>query len=559
MNPQQHPTMHLVASILALMLAVIQSALAQEPASAIPDAQTQQGSVEQAATVLPEGSGDTVVPLPLESALKIAMENNLNIQIEQVRIPISQAAIREREGRFDPGLYGEVINQRTEEQTSWVLSGANIYKQNSQSGKLGARKLFSVGLEADSYVETIRSRNNSELEGLEPQYRDIFIIALRQPLLEDFGTTVNTADIRVAENNVTQAQYGLEFQVINTLNQVEQIYHDLSGALATLLLAQEYLRLAEQTLADNRQRFQAGIIHVGEVQEAETAVASRRERLISAQQRARDLTNLLKNILQLKPGSPLFTAQFQTEGLRPVPDVALPSPAEAYTIALNHRPDYARTSIDLENDTIMLGYYKNQLLPRLDVVGTVGLNGLSGEAQPVLFDTGTGPQTMYNPFDGSYADSWEHLRDADGYQWSIGVTIDIPWGNRTDESRYTQARLLKDQTIMELQSLEDQIRLDIKLALENIASSKDRIAVASNLVELARKSLNQEEERMKQGLSDTFRVLIFQSNLIDSQIREVQALVDYRQALAELYRATGTTIQQHDFYLDIPGKTKKSS
>ncbi len=190
-------------------------------------------------------------------------------------IPLSEESVIEKAGRFDPVLYGEAMAEDSEEQTSWALAGAEIFEQDRQSGKLGLRKLFSVGLEADSYLETARSSNNSELEGLDPQYRTGFVLSVRQPLLQDFGTKVNTADIRVAENDFAKSKDGFEFQVINTLYEVEQTYHDLSGAIAVYALREENLRLGEKTFSDNQKRFNAGLTHIGEVQEAETAVASR--------------------------------------------------------------------------------------------------------------------------------------------------------------------------------------------------------------------------------------------------------------------------------------------
>ena len=485
------------------------------------------------------------VTLPLSEALGVALQNNLAIQIQKINIPISKESVLEKEGRFDPILYGEATAEDSEEQTSWALAGAELFEEEKQSGKLGLRKLFSVGLEADSYLETTRSSNNSELEGLEPQYRTGLVLSLRQPLLQDFGTTVNTADIRVAENDFAKSKYGFEFQVINTLYEVEQTYHDLSGAIALYALREENLQLGEKTFSDNQKRFKAGLTHIGEVQEAETAVASREEALIAARQVARDVANILKNQMQLQPNSPLYFQQFKTQGLVP-PHEEIPAYQEVFTIALDNRPDYAQKQIDVESNEILVGYNKNQLLPRLDLVGSAGTNGLSGDAHEIFF----GDESAVSPFDGNYGDSWE-LFDNEGYHWSIGLTIEIPLGNRTDRANYSQSKLVKDQALMDLRSLQDQINLEVRLALENMISGKDRIRVSERFVRLAQKTLDQEDQRLQQGLSDTFRIIIFQGALIDAKARQVQALVDYHKALAQLYRATGTTLDQHNMVLDI--------
>jgi outer membrane protein TolC len=494
---------------------------------------------------------EDTLPLPLKRALEIALQNNLNLQIEKINLPVFAQAIIVNKARFDPSLFGETYSRRYEYQTSFALSGAPLFKENEQAGKVGIRKLFSTGLEAASYYKASRYRDNSEYEGLDPQYKNLLILSLRQPLLQDFGPSVNTTNIKIAKNDFKIVESTFLFQVVNTIDQVEQTYHDLSGAIETLNLRNESLRLAEKLFTDNQKRFNAGLTHVGEVQEAETAVASRQELVIAASQTVKDVTNLLKNLLQIQPGSPLYPVSLQTEGLL-FTEESIPSYEESFSQALNNRPDYSQKKITLENKNIIVKFSKNQLLPRLDLVGTFGLNGLSGEAHPLSFEGGS----VVSPYGGNFGNSWESLRHADGYEWSVGLTIDFPLGKRADRARYQQAKLLKEQSILDLKNLEDTIDLEIKVALENIKSSRDRIEVAERFVNLADKTLGQEEERMRAGLSDTFRILIFQVNLIEAKIRRVQALVDYQKALAQLYRAMGTNTKRYDMVVNYPDAYK---
>src|SRR4030067_685361 len=52
-------------------------------------------------TRLIKGAEEDEVVLPLKLALGIALANNLDIQIEKVRIPISEKTIVEQQARFD--------------------------------------------------------------------------------------------------------------------------------------------------------------------------------------------------------------------------------------------------------------------------------------------------------------------------------------------------------------------------------------------------------------------------------------------------------------------------
>jgi outer membrane protein len=220
---------------------------------------------------------------------------------------------------------------------------------------------------------------------------------------------------------------------------------------------------------------------------------------------------------------------------------------EAFGKALESRPDYLEKKTEIQSRDIRLAYDKNQLLPRLDLLGTFGLNGLSGDARLIEFAGESGR----SPYGGGYSDSWQHLADADGYQWNLGFAVEYPLGNRAERSRYQQSKLLKERSIMDLKNLEDQIALEIKVALENIKSSSDRIAVAERTVALAGKSLSQEEGRLKAGLSDTFRILLFQKALIDAKVSRILAQVEYQKSLARLYRSMGTNLQRHEMVLNV--------
>lgn len=55
----------------------------------------------------------------------------------------------------------------------------------------------------------------------------------------------------------------------------------------------------------------------------------------------------------------------------------------------------------------------------------------------------------------------------------------------------------------------------------------ERVKVTERFKNLAKITLEQEMERLKKGLSYTFRVLNFQDDLIEAHIRKAKALVDF--------------------------------
>jgi outer membrane protein TolC len=500
----------------------------------------------------PAAAQDEQEPAPatltLREALAMGLARNFALQVETLDVPIAQTETTVEAARFDPALEasGATGDERTP--TASAFSTSAYDTQRIYSGEAGIRKAFRFGLESRLGVETERLTNNSAVTGLRPQYRSFLIFDLSQPLLRDFGREVNTADLRLARNRSRQAAYDFLNRAQGLGAEIEAVYYDLARALAVLRFRQESLALARELLAGNRRKLAAGLVPVTEVQEAETAVASRDEELLLARQELETGFNRLEELLAVQGRSLLRPEPFQVEPL-PEPARSYPDFEAALAGALANRPDLKRERLEIRNRKIELAFYANQKLPRLDLDATLGVNGLSGKAREVAF---AGIQST-SAFTGDYFDSVDRMANGDGYQWFAGLTFSYPLGNRAGEARYRRADLEKRQAIYGYQQLENEIVTGIKDGLVEVESSLARLAVARRFENLAAVTLEQEMARLQEGLSDTFRVLDFQEDVINGRIRTAAALANYHQGLAGLYRAMGLNLQRHDIVPRLVG------
>jgi AcrR family transcriptional regulator len=94
----------------------------------------------------------------------------------------------------------------------------------------------------------------------------------------------------------------------------------------------------------------------------------------------------------------------------------------------------------------------------------------------------------------------------------------------------------------------------ILVYLVTVKRSLERVGVAERFEGLAQTTLSQEMERLKEGLSDTFRILDFQDDVIGAHIRKTSALVDFNQGLANLFRAMGNNLERFDIVAAMPEK-----
>jgi outer membrane protein TolC len=62
-------------------------------------------------------------------------------------------------------------------------------------------------------------------------------------------------------------------------------------------------------------------------------------------------------------------------------------------------------------------------------------------------------------------------------------------------------------------------------------------------VELQTKKLDAEQKKFDNGMSTSFEVFTFQTDLRNAQLSLIQALLDYNKSLADLERAKGTLLE----------------
>jgi outer membrane protein TolC len=479
--------------------------------------------------------------ISLKDALAMGMQRNLSLQAVKMNIPIFSEDVVINESEFDP-----VIDARLSSTGEKIPTASKFYTRELErvtlaGGDAGISKKFEFGLQSRLSFETSRYYTNSELYRLSPQYKDYLILDLTQPLLRDFGVDPNTANLRVSEKNIRKVAFGYMEQAQSIGRDIEVAYYDLGAALEVLQYRKKSRRLALELLEGNQKKFEAGLVPITEVQEAKTAVASRDEQIVSAIQQVEIFSNKIKDLLEIRPGDPFYEEIFLTDPVLGI-DQTHPNRDDAFQTALTRRPDLLKEKMELAIREIRIEYYDNQKLPRIDLGATLGLNGLSGRNGET------------NPYEGDYFDAMAGMGRGDGREWAVGLRFSYPLGNRAAEARFRRATQEKRQSVYRLKRLEGAAETQVKNALVNVTRSMERVLISERFEGLAQKTLEQEMELLKKGLSDSFHVLSFQNELIEANIRKVRALLDFNRGLADLYLAMGTNLERYRIVAEINGK-----
>jgi outer membrane protein len=475
----------------------------------------------------------------VRSLIILGLQENLGLKIEKTDVARSEEAIIVEEAQFDALFFAKAQAEKTRTPYESTLSNISESKSEQYTGQIGISRRLKSGLISSLALDSFWQSDNDTSDNLDPRYRTALTFSLTQPLLRDFGQDTNTTDLRIARNNLSQSALKQRLQAQLLALQIELLSCQLAGESKIVELQEEAVSLAKDLYSANQRRFDTGVIPVSEVQQAETELASRELSLSEADQ-AREL-NLSELNRQLNHSLPL---DFPVSELYPFDAVLslaeLPSEQQLFDLARKKNLTLRLASIDIDTTAIEQTFYRNQLKPQLDLNIQAGINGLSGKPRT---------SSVNSSYEGNWTDSFPSTIAADGYEWGIGIEFSLPLGNRAAKAKLNQAKLQHKQTMYQQRDLEAELRLSLQQQIINLRKAFEQVKIAERFVGLAKISLQQEERRLKEGLSDTFRIINFQVNMINAKIGRINAMVQYFNSVAQMNFTRGIILEQHDINL----------
>ena len=462
-------------------------------------------------------------PLTLDDAIKLALQNNQRVKVSAFSPQISRANVTTAYGAFDPAL--TFRRTYSEDENSGVLAPfvrrpltqTDNYSL-SLDGLLPWGLTYSLGATASNQRGTFNSFADN--------YVTFGGVTVTQPLLRGFGFGATLAGLRVAKANRGISDWQHKQTVIDTITRVILVYNDLQQARENLRIAVLSRDGAAQLLTDNEKKLKVGATSDAEVTQARARVASREETILFAVRSVHDIENQLRLLI----GDSAFTvdgAALETVELTAATEITV-DPAADVKKALEFRPDYQAArlgvAIDRANNTVA----QNQLLPRVDFVGSYGYRGL----------------------DRDFATARAQVRSEDARSYSAGLVVRIPLTFTEGRGRARAARLNLRQGEADLARLEQDIAITVTAAAGQIETTKQRVAIARSGLDYAQQALDNEEKRLKAGTSTTFFVLQQQEILSGAQNSYARALADQRRAIATYDRELGATLTRFQIKLE---------
>ena len=477
--------------------------------------------------------------LSLQDCIQLALQHNLDLQIDRYNPEISLFTLRGDYGAYDPTLTLSGQHDHNEA-GSQILGGGfiipgSVSDDNSFSGGLngvtpiGTTYNIQAG-SRDSYGHSFGVLPDGTLvtQPFENSGANASINAT-QPLLKNFWIDNNRLVIRVAKNRYKYSELQLRLQVMQTITTLEQAYYDLVYNRENTIVQQKAVELAERLVMENRKRLEVGALAPLDLQSAEAQAASSRAAVIAASSQLGTQERLLKSLL-----TDSYSSDWATVTLEPVAKLTAPAPVvdlqDSWAKGLSERPELKQAKLDVERQGIQLKYDKNQLLPELDLLATYGFNGSGREFSSALGDM----QTTDRPF------------------YTYGGRFTMPLSRTRVRNAYKADKANMQQLVLTVKQLEQNILIQIDNDIGTIKANYDQVQATRAAREYEEAALDAEQKKLESGKSTTYTVLQVQRDLTTARGNEIQALDTYNKSLSQLSLHEGSTLDR----LQIKWETK---
>lgn len=482
--------------------------------------------------------------LTLPQAIEMALKNNNDIDASRNTSRISEFNIKAALGIYDPLVTSENYYEKVTTPTASAIGGA-------VNGAVNQKRFYdSIGVsglspfQGGSYTSqfnasrVVTSNTNSFLN---PQFPSTFTFSYVQPLLRNRRFDNSRRQIEISKKNLLLTDSQLQMKAMDVVSSTESAYWDLTYSLRNLQVQIETLKQAKDQLESNQRLVAKGVLAPIDIVAATAQITTLEQGVFAAQESVTRAENTLKTLLL-----PARTAAEWSQPIVPVTPVNIDVPAigleVAVTEALKNRPELTQMDIASDLNKIDQRFYRDQMKPEIDFVGTYTSQGLAGTVTAAAISQVTGLSRVPPNLNGGYLNSLGNLIQQDYPTYHFGVTISLPFGNHVAKAnlgaKLAEADRIRDQREQQEQSIE----ADVRNSLQALRSAQSKLTSAADARAAAEELYESEQRQFRGGTTTYFLVAQRQNDLLTARGREIQARTDLNKAISTFNRAIGASL-----------------
>jgi len=488
------------------------------------------------ATTGPSMGDVPTIRVPLQELIHRTAMNSLETRVAGYDAAVSKTRILEAQAHYDPVFFSKTTytDQKVLSPSSGILPGVNPFQPEifrTIDAQVGVRQNLPSGGQAEIHYDVQRiQRVPIQASELNPYTVNDLALQITQPLLREFGYEVNWARITLARNDYKVSILDLRKTLEENLAEIERDYWQLVEAEQEEKIQEDLLTLSRDTYRILVERIGVDVSRV-QLRQAKTTIDSRAAVLVRAKARILDISDNIKR----RMNDPEFPVSSEVVILPEVPSEEIPvhfDLQDQVATALANRFELGQQAIREESASVAMMVAKNNLLPKLEVIGTLDVQGPGKD----------------------FSHSFQNQGRSDFLGASIGFSFEWPLGNREARAIYRRGVLQRLQAMTQYAFLVAQVTEDVKTAWREVETTWNEIGARREARFDAADALKALEDRREEGApldpTNVQLILDAQERLGDAQREEALAVASYYVAIARLERAKGTLLRYDNVVME---------
>jgi outer membrane protein len=491
---------------------------------------------------------DGKLELSLRAYIELALENNTDIALAKLQVLTPANAIARAFGAYDPLLQASFNNTRSNQPTTSALQGASTLRSLSQPVDFSYRQLLQSGTSLSVSFDALRDSSNNSFSTYNPALSSNLAVSFDQPLLQNRGGSVTRRTILIARSNLRISQYQLRDQLSTLLAAAENAYWDVVEARENLAVQKKFLELREAALQRAQKQLDAGALLPLDIFQPKADYASAQVSVIQARQLLARRENTLRQQIGADLDSNFRSLPIVATESLSTPAAILPDRESAIRKALESRPDRLASLATLETDDLSIRNATDALRPSVSLTGNYTSQGVGGILNQLSNPFGS--DTVVTRVPGGFGDALGQLFGFGFPIYSVGLRLRLPIRDRAAAADLSDMQIRKRQDALQLRKLEQNLRLQVLNALDDLEASQASMQQAEIAREFAEKRFSAEQKKYELGVTQLFFVLDAQTQLNLAENDVLRQSINYRRGLINLYLMTGELLAERGVTLN---------